>query len=134
MFSYRTPQSSKTSSHYSQSNTFQSTLNMSDLSNSNAYGGASLYNNSSTIESDFVQQLAASNAEIDAARYDIQLLMTKAHAYCKNTGLAGNSNADAALSPYAPRYSGAPSSVSAKTSFTPTRSGEFFQSSSSHPI
>lgn len=129
MYSYSTPQTSKTSSRYVQSNSFQSSLNMSDLSNSNTYG-RSLYNNS-TIDSDFVQQIAASNAEIDAARYEIQLLMTKAHAYSKNSGLG---NANPSLSTFPSRYSGVPPSKSSKSNFIPTKTGEFFESSLNHPI
>ncbi|EAX97006.1 hypothetical protein TVAG_440220 [Trichomonas vaginalis G3] len=37
---------------------------------------------------DFSAQCAASNKEIESLRYDIQLLMTKAHAYCKDTGVS----------------------------------------------
>lgn len=129
MYSYNTPQLSKTSSRFSQSKSFQSSLNMSDLSNSNSYGRA-LYNNS-TIDSEFVQQLAASNAEIDAARYEIQLLMTKAHAYSKNSGIA---NANPSLSAYPSRYSGTTVPKSSKSSFTPTNTGEFFESSMNRPI
>ena len=37
---------------------------------------------------DFAAQCAASNKEIESLRYDVQLLMTKAHAYCKDTGVS----------------------------------------------
>lgn len=101
---------------------------MKDLSNSNSYG-SSLYNNS-TISSDFVQQLAASNAEIDAARYDIQILMSKANAYSKNSGL---SKSNIPLSNFPSRYDGI-ASKSTKSSFTPTNTGEFFEYSVNRPI
>ena len=37
---------------------------------------------------DFAAQCTASNKEIETLRYDLQLLMTKAHAYCKETGVS----------------------------------------------
>ena len=41
-----------------------------------------------TSDLEFAAQCAASNKEIESLRYDVQLLMTKAHAYCKDTGVS----------------------------------------------
>ena len=41
-------------------------------------------------EIEFVESMAASNREIDSLRDEIQVLMTKAHAYCKNTGVSSD--------------------------------------------
>ena len=112
----------------------QRSLRMTDLSGSLSSNDRSTLNTAMFdrpyIDYEFEQQLAASNNEIDQARFDIQVLMTKAHAYCKNSGL---SDSDLQLPKTPPRYNGMMSS-SAKFHSTPVQNGEFFQSSVMHSL
>ena len=54
-------------------------------------------------DSEFLAQMAASNAEIAVTKYDLQNLFTKASAFCKNSGLGAT---DHKLTETPPRYSG----------------------------
>lgn len=136
----RAPSSSKISSAYQTS--AQSSLRMADLSSSRGFNGnyrAADQSGSfmqSIMErqednSDFIDSIAASNSEIDNARYDIQILMTKAHAYCKNSGLG---NTDLHLPTCIPRYSGPNTPNRTKFPITPTKTGEFFKTTVPHPL
>jgi hypothetical protein len=49
----------------------------------------------------FVTQMAATNSEIDAAKFEIERLMTRAHPFAKNSGL-GSSGIRLAATP--PRF------------------------------
>lgn len=134
--SFRTPQASK-SFKMSQSSVNQGSLRMSELSGSRGgqFGSFTPRDDSSSFfqsiidrqadDSEFVTQLSTSNAEIDNARYDIQNLMTKAHAYCKNSGL-GNTEYHLPIS--IPRYGNSHTPRQTKFPITPTRNGEFFRS------
>ncbi|EAY17293.1 hypothetical protein TVAG_266560 [Trichomonas vaginalis G3] len=57
----------------------------------------------STNDEEFVQTCAQQSRNIQNVRKDIQVLMTKASGYCKNTGLSSDS---AELPSTPPRYSG----------------------------
>ena len=61
----------------------QRSLHMSDLQSP-----AKSRKERETSDLEFSAQCAASNKEIESLRYDVQLLMTKAHAYCKETGVS----------------------------------------------
>ena len=134
--SFRTPQAAKSSFRMSQSSSNQGSLRMSDLSGSRGgqFGSMTPKDDSAsflqsiidrqTDDSEFVTQLSTSNAEIDNARYDIQNLMTEAHAYCKNSGL-GNTEYHLPIS--IPRYGASNTPRQTKFPITPTRNGEFFR-------
>lgn len=71
----------------------QKNLSLSDLESSENNSKSqtmSIYEfRSSQLE--FAANVASTNRDIEAARDDLQVLMTKAHAYCKNTGVASGS-------------------------------------------
>ena len=130
MSSLYTPQSSKSSSKYGSSSL--RSLRMTDLSDSKERFGNHDHSaflqsiiNKHTEESEFTSQFSTSATEIDNARYEIQNLMTKAHAYCKNSGL-GNTSYALPLTP--PRYIGVSTPRQSKFQVTPTHQGEFFRS------
>ena len=140
--SFRTPQVSK-SFKMSQSASNQGSLRMSDLNYSRGGqvgnttprdDGSSFFQSiidRQTDNSEFTAQLTTSNAEIDNTRYEIQSLMTKAHAYCKNSGL-GNTDFHLPLS--IPRYGASHTPRQTKFPITPTREGEFFRSTVSRQV
>jgi hypothetical protein len=77
-----------------------------------------------TERDNFMTQLAATNSEIENAKYDIQQLMTKAHAFCKNSGLGADYGR---LARTPPRF-GDHAPVSATRLTAPQPDNKFFQS------
>lgn len=71
----------------------QNNLSLSDLessTNNQKSQTMSIYEFRSN-QLEFAASVASTNRDIEAARDDLQTLMTKAHAYCKNTGVASGS-------------------------------------------
>ncbi|KAK8878170.1 hypothetical protein M9Y10_004935 [Tritrichomonas musculus] len=71
----------------------QKNLSLSDLESSESNQKSqtmSIYEFRSN-QLEFAANVASTNRDIEAARDDLQVLMTKAHAYCKNTGVASGS-------------------------------------------
>jgi hypothetical protein len=101
-------------------------MKLSDLQASRSGHGEALSKSVYDRETDnesFVSQLSATNSEIESTKYDIEQLMTKAHAFCKNSGL-GSDYTRLAMTP--PRFGDNASISQAKLG---TRAqGQFFQS------
>ena len=76
-------------------------------------------------DSEFIAQMASRNAEIESTKYDIQELLTKANAFCKNSGL-GSSELTLPMTP--PRYPTGTSFSDTKLGTTCSTSSEFFMS------
>ena len=142
IMSFRTPQTMK-SFRTSGTPSNQSSLRMSDLSYSRGgqIGNGTPRDDSSsffqtiidrqTDNSEFTAQITTSNAEIDNTRNEIQNLMTKAHAYCSNSGLGYT---EYHLPVSIPRYGGSRTPRQTKFPITPVRNGEFFRSTISRQV
>lgn len=83
-------------------------LRLSDLDLSSSFDKTQkslqlLMSNHQMNELEFTTNMRRTNQQIDEVRVDLQGLMTKAQAYCNNSGIASGS---AILPSQAPRYSG----------------------------
>ena len=76
-------------------------------------------------DSEFVAQMASRNAEIESAKYDIQELLTKANAFCKNSGLGGS---ELTLPQTPPRYPTGTTVAETNLGSSYGASSEFFRS------
>jgi len=61
-----------------------------------------------TNDVEFEAHCQTANREIETLRHDIQVLMTKAHAYCQNTGIGSD---DLFLPSTPPRYGNSSNSI-----------------------
>lgn len=107
----------------------RSSLHVSDLGDTATSSRLAMKNfELSANDEEFVQTCAQQSRDIQSVRKDIQVLMTKASGYCKNTGL---SNDSAELPSTPPRYNGKTKFSAPASPYSPrNQSGSGFFNSS----